>query len=228
MLKTYGLWYYHSTLCSGSEGDKNIPHVLKTSLKCLLIFLGSCLFSCWMRPHNWGFQKYLLNTWTSLDYWKTKNFLVLTTAFGLLVPLHFLPSITFFVRVINKSIAFHFDLESGFICAYWVQPFALSKPFNGGHSGVDMQCHNGSQTGKKWPQRKTALRPPLKWIWQLCSEKDVYPCLWTCPFPPFSILMAGVTFYSMSDCLGREQPAHDFESNGDGWETIPPKPVSLP
>lgn len=37
---------------------------------------------------------------------------------------------------------------------------------------------------KKWPQRKTSSRFLPKWIWQLCSEKDVCPCLWTCPFPP--------------------------------------------
>lgn len=37
---------------------------------------------------------------------------------------------------------------------------------------------------KKWPQRKRLSRSLLKWIWQLCLEKDVCPCLWTCPFPP--------------------------------------------
>lgn len=47
---------------------------------------------------------------------------------------------------------------------------------------------------KKWPQRKRLSRSLFKWIWQLWLRKDVCPCLWMCPFPPFTIPRTRVTF----------------------------------
>lgn len=73
---------------------------------------------------------------------------------------------------------------------------------------------------KKWPQRKSSSRFLPKWIWQLCSEKDVCPCLWTCPFPP-SQFPGSAVLYAV--CLGRELTVTCPTGNGDGWETNPPR-----
>lgn len=167
---------------------------------------------------------------TSLDYWKINTFPSANKTVWppiphpppLLVPLHFPTSMTSFVRVINKSIAFHFDLEPGIMRAYWVQPFALSEPFNGGHSGADMPGHNGSQTGKSGPRGKEpAAGLRLNGSDSFAQRKMFIPVYGRVlfPLPEFSWLVLLLQRVWLS---GKEQRAHALKAMGMGEKPLHP------